>query len=31
MGTLADIAGVKAVGVVEELPEKGLIKFAKPV
>jgi len=29
MGTLADIAGV--IGVVEELPEKGLIKFAKPV
>jgi sulfoacetaldehyde dehydrogenase len=31
MGTLADIAGVKTVGVVEELPEKGLIKIAKPV
>ena len=31
MGTLADIAGVGTVGVVEELPEKGLIKIAKPV
>jgi sulfoacetaldehyde dehydrogenase len=31
MGTLADIAGVKTVGVVEELPEKGLFKIAKPV
>ncbi len=31
MGTLADIATVKTVGVVEELPEKGLIKIAKPV
>jgi sulfoacetaldehyde dehydrogenase len=31
MGTLADIASVKTVGVVEEIPEKGLIKIAKPV
>lgn len=31
MGTLADIANVKTVGVVEEIPEKGLIKIAKPV
>jgi sulfoacetaldehyde dehydrogenase len=31
MGTLADIAHVKTVGVVEEIPEKGLIKIAKPV
>jgi len=31
MGTLADIAEVKTVGVVEERPEKGLIKIAKPV
>jgi sulfoacetaldehyde dehydrogenase len=31
MGTLADIAGVKTVGVVEEIPEKGLVKIAKPV
>lgn len=31
MGTLADIATVKTVGVVEEIPEKGLIKIAKPV
>jgi sulfoacetaldehyde dehydrogenase len=31
MGTLADIRDVKTVGVVEEIPEKGLIKIAKPV
>lgn len=31
MGTLADIAQVKTVGVVEEIPEKGLVKIAKPV
>lgn len=31
MGTLADIAKVKTVGIVEEIPEKGLIKIAKPV
>lgn len=31
MGTLADMAPVKTVGVVEELPDKGLIKIAKPV
>jgi sulfoacetaldehyde dehydrogenase len=31
MGTLADIARVKTVGVVEEIPEQGLIKIAKPV
>lgn len=31
IGTLADIATVKTVGVVEEIPEKGLIKIAKPV
>ena len=31
MGTLADIATVKTVGIVEEIPEKGLIKIAKPV
>ena len=31
MGTLADIATVKTVGIVEERPEKGLIKIAKPV
>ncbi len=31
MGTLADMAGVKTVGIVEEIPEKGLIKIAKPV
>ncbi|MGR9085669.1 MAG: aldehyde dehydrogenase family protein [Gammaproteobacteria bacterium] len=31
MGTLADINQINTVGVVEELPEKGLIKIAKPV
>ena len=31
MGTLADMANVKTVGIVEEIPEKGLIKIAKPV
>ena len=31
MGTLADIASVKTAGVVEEIPEQGLIKIAKPV
>ena len=31
MGTLADMAQVKTVGVVEEIPEKGIIKIAKPV
>lgn len=31
MGTLADIANIKTVGVVEEIQEKGLIKIAKPV
>ncbi len=31
MGTLADMANLKTVGIVEELPEKGLVKIAKPV
>jgi sulfoacetaldehyde dehydrogenase len=31
MGTLADMAQVKTVGVVEEMPERGIIKIAKPV
>jgi sulfoacetaldehyde dehydrogenase len=31
MGTLADILSVKTVGVIEEIPEKGLVKIAKPV
>jgi sulfoacetaldehyde dehydrogenase len=31
MGTLADIASVQTVGIVEALPEKGLVKIAKPV
>lgn len=31
MGTLRDMQNVKTVGIVEALPEKGLIKIAKPV
>jgi sulfoacetaldehyde dehydrogenase len=31
MGTLADVLAVKTVGVVEEVPDKGLVKIAKPV
>ncbi len=31
IGTLVDMQGVKTVGIVEELPEKGLVKIAKPV
>ncbi len=31
MGTLDDMAQVKTVGIVEEIPERGLIKIAKPV
>lgn len=31
MGTLADMAGIKTCGVVEEIPERGLVKIAKPV
>ncbi|MGR8935017.1 MAG: aldehyde dehydrogenase family protein [Gammaproteobacteria bacterium] len=31
MGTLRDMQAVKTVGVVEEIPEKGLLKIAKPV
>jgi sulfoacetaldehyde dehydrogenase len=31
MGTLLDMQGVKTVGVVEEIPERGLVKIAKPV
>jgi len=31
MGTLLDMQGVKTVGIVEEIPEKQLIKIAKPV
>lgn len=30
-GTLRDLMRVKTVGVIEELPEKGLVKYAKPV
>jgi sulfoacetaldehyde dehydrogenase len=31
LGTLRDQIGIKTCGVVEEIPEKGLIKLAKPV
>jgi sulfoacetaldehyde dehydrogenase len=31
MGTLRDMQSVKTVGIVEEIPEKGLVKIAKPV
>jgi NAD-dependent aldehyde dehydrogenases len=31
LGTLRDMQGVKTVGVIEENPQKGLIKVAKPV
>ncbi len=31
IGTLADMADVKTVGVIEEIPERGLVKIAKPV
>jgi len=30
-GTLRDLLRVKSVGVIEELPERGLVKYAKPV
>ena len=30
-GTLRDLMRVHTVGVIEELPEKGLVKYAKPV
>ena len=30
-GVLADMAGMRTVGVVEEIPEAGLVKIAKPV
>ena len=31
LGVLRDLNGVKTTGVIEEIPEKGLIKIAKPV
>lgn len=31
LGVLRDLQGVKTVGVIERVPEKGLIKIAKPV
>jgi len=30
-GCLRDLMRVKSVGIIEELPEKGLVKYAKPV
>lgn len=30
-GTLRDLLRVKSTGIIEELPEKGLVKYAKPV
>jgi len=30
-GTLRDLMRVKTVGVIEKIPEKGLVKYAKPV
>jgi sulfoacetaldehyde dehydrogenase len=30
-GTLRDLMRVKSVGVIKEIPEKGLVKYAKPV
>src|SRR5256885_9301494 len=31
MGLLRDLAGAKSVGVIAELPEKGLVEIARPV
>jgi sulfoacetaldehyde dehydrogenase len=31
MGTIRDMLGHKTVGIVEELPERGIVKIAKPV
>ena len=31
LGTLRDLLRVKSVGIIEELPELGLVKYAKPV
>jgi sulfoacetaldehyde dehydrogenase len=30
-GTLRDLLRVKSTGIIEEIPEKGLVKYAKPV
>ncbi len=30
-GTLRDLSRVKSVGIIEQLPDKGLVKYAKPV
>lgn len=31
LGVLRDLQGVKTVGVIERIPEKGLVKIAKPI
>jgi sulfoacetaldehyde dehydrogenase len=31
LGVLRDLDGIKTVGVIEEIPEKGLVKIAKPI
>lgn len=31
LGVLRDLQGVKTVGVIERIPEKGLVKLAKPI
>ena len=31
MGILRDVLRQKSIGVIEELPEKGIVKYAKPV
>jgi len=31
LGVLRDLKGVKTVGVIEEIPEKGIVKIAKPI
>lgn len=30
-GVLRDITGVKSMGIIEEIPEKGITKYAKPI
>jgi len=31
LGVLRDLKGVKTVGIIERIPEKGIVKIAKPV
>ena len=31
LGVLKDVKGAKSVGIIEEIPEKGITKYAKPV